>query len=1363
MYLSGAQQAPADLYTINEEGESDTSRQNSQDPESDASRQNSRKVSLPGEQTPQEGLQTISEDEDIRRARENVDDLPSSSEQHAQSGSQLMKQDQEVREADQVPVNSSSSWEQQQQRQHTHSSGREADQDVVISSPLDEQQHTQSSGREVDQEAVNISGDKHTTQLSGREADKNAVKISLPGDHHHAESLGPEVDQDAFKISLPGDQQHTQSSGIAADQGIVISSLPDQQLHTQSCGQDAVNPVILSEQHAQSYGQLRTGLQNFNADQEVHAVDESIIKVSLPGEMNTDVESNAAINLPSGSLRQAAVAFANESSGTQNLESQPGGTKDLSRAASEPDVSYDTLVKTAKQYQASQACTFWDDKAECYRWKPVCGTGPAKLGEYGNGIQMYFEFLRMLGFLFSLLFLLNGPLLALCRLGSFVDEDNFMYRFIGSLSVGNLGACASGGCQTWDDMQNRLIQPSGTHMLRDWTWWLGLLDAIAAGAVLLFGVVLSKWWLPRQKVKAAGRHITAGRFAVQVHGLPARIPHHTQYEEKLKEHFNQMLMEESNVKLLQQPPQLGQPHAVSEVVLVRQYEGAIGKFAEFGQLLLKLACFDANIKRAQTDKDVARFQKRKQDVEAKIKPLEQALESQIQQAEDERDVCGAYVVFRYEEYKDLILFKYRLSTSPLFRLCQRRKRCFFGKAIRVQQACEPSDIFWENLDCKARWRICRRTMTLVLTALSLVLCALLVLLTSFYSASRAAVPSQEVWVVKTGDISGVACWQVCDWQLYKDLSCNEEHDPSSFTAFDYTGTIPMPRNCAAQTIGSSGCHAERTWLSARFIEPQSVQCMKLRHNGLQKLEVYACSEASLPSSHGNYSTWRPEDHCVAMNDIMPSAGQRTISVQDINSQPLAVTPGDCTHPVSLEVAERAKTAAEQDGRAPESDSVVACFCTQKLREQGSQFRLPPYDTPEKELCQEWTFAKNVKLAKLVGTSLMVLSLNYLLMLLINFLVYREKHSSATTLCVSQMMKLFCAIFVNTGFMTLLINANIRGKLDSLPILGAILFKGNFHDFNAEWFVAVGSSLVLTMALQIFSTTMTSPIWSFIVHPIQVWWYRKAMGTQQMMNQLYVLPDFEFAYRMAQTMNVAFVTLMFSGGLPILHLLAAIYCMVAYWADKWCLLRGSRKPPAYNETIFILSSRLFYIAGFFHVVVAVLIYGNQTIFPSSWGSLQDLTGELIGMTVQEYDAVMRAYFVGTEEIRDELFNKYWQARSLDLGRNANWLLCVMLAIFLVYFALRLVWYWILRPLLGPFILTVRECCRKCAEKRIGTESRCLEPIDSVKKEKSVKGQTHLMSYNMSEHPKYHDVHVALVHARKRAASAQSCSPPGAESV
>jgi len=491
---------------------------------------------------------------------------------------------------------------------------------------------------------------------------------------------------------------------------------------------------------------------------------------------------------------------------------------------------------------------------------------------------------------------------------------------------------------------------------------------------------------------------------------------------------------------------------------------------------------------------------------------------------------------------------------------------------------------------------------------------------------------------------------------------------------------------------------------------------------------------------------------VAMKDIMPSTGQLAIgggSTQSLSSPPLVVTPGDCTHPVSLEVAKRAKTAAKQDDRAPESDSTVACFCTQQLGEQGSQFRLPPYDTEEKQLCEEWSIERNVQTSKLVGTSVLVLTLNYLLMLLINFLVYREKHSSATTLCVSQMTKLFCAIFVNTGLMTLLINANIRGKLDSLPILGAILFKGNFHDFNADWFATVGSSLVLTMALQIFSTTMTSPIWSFIVHPLQIWWYRKATGTQQMMNQLYVLPDFEFAYRMAQTMNVAFVTLMFSGGLPVLHLLAAAYCMVAYWADKWCLLHGSRKPPAYDETIFILSAKLFYIGSFIHVVIAVLIFGNQTIFPSAWGNLQDLTGKVIGMTVDEYDTVMRAYFVGTEDTRNKLFDKYWQARLLDLGRNANWLLCVMLIVFLVYFAVRVVWFWILRPLLGPFILTVRECCRKCAEKRIGTESRCLEPIDSVKKQKETRGETHLMSYKMEEHPKYHDVHVALAHARSRA--------------
>lgn len=60
----------------------------------------------------------------------------------------------------------------------------------------------------------------------------------------------------------------------------------------------------------------------------------------------------------------------------------------------------------AKKFMMETACTTGDGKP-----KKLVGTGPKDLGEYGVGVQLYFEFLSDMGWLWVFLFLFTIPML----------------------------------------------------------------------------------------------------------------------------------------------------------------------------------------------------------------------------------------------------------------------------------------------------------------------------------------------------------------------------------------------------------------------------------------------------------------------------------------------------------------------------------------------------------------------------------------------------------------------------------------------------------------------------------------------------------------------------------------------------------------------------------------------------------------------------------------------------------------------------------------------------------------------------------------------------------------------------------------
>ena len=69
---------------------------------------------------------------------------------------------------------------------------------------------------------------------------------------------------------------------------------------------------------------------------------------------------------------------------------------------------------------------------------------------------------------------------------------------------------------------------------------------------------------------------------------------------------------------------------------------------------------------------------------------------------------------------------------------------------------------------------------------------------------------------------------------------------------------------------------------------------------------------------------------------------------------------------------------------------------------------------EKQVCEDWLIDNSLKVAKVIGAAAAVLVINQLLLLIYEFLVAFERHSTVTEVAQSQFWKLFLAQMVNTA-------------------------------------------------------------------------------------------------------------------------------------------------------------------------------------------------------------------------------------------------------------------------------------------------------------------------------------------------------------
>jgi len=150
--------------------------------------------------------------------------------------------------------------------------------------------------------------------------------------------------------------------------------------------------------------------------------------------------------------------------------------------------------------------------------------------------------------------------------------------------------------------------------------------------------------------------------------------------------------------------------------------------------------------------------------------------------------------------------------------------------------------------------------------------------------------------------------------------------------------------------------------------------------------------------------------------------------------------------------------------------------------------------------------------------------------------------------------MFLVQFINTGIIILLVNADLQ--IEFLPNNFPIL-KGDYADFTIEWYRVVGTTIVLTMILNVFSPHFSNFCWMIFRGCKRCrdrgcsWDMRRTKKILQVdYENVYLGPEFLMEMRYSQILSNIYIVFTYSGGLPLLYVVAFLSFFATYWVDKF---------------------------------------------------------------------------------------------------------------------------------------------------------------------------------------------------------------------
>mmetsp|Transcript_22060 Transcript_22060/g.21240 ORF Transcript_22060/g.21240 Transcript_22060/m.21240 type:complete len:481 (+) Transcript_22060:2146-3588(+) len=275
-----------------------------------------------------------------------------------------------------------------------------------------------------------------------------------------------------------------------------------------------------------------------------------------------------------------------------------------------------------------------------------------------------------------------------------------------------------------------------------------------------------------------------------------------------------------------------------------------------------------------------------------------------------------------------------------------------------------------------------------------------------------------------------------------------------------------------------------------------------------------------------------------------------------------------------------------------------CYCLEQFNLINIKVNDIVFDDGEK-WCRDWLQIYTLVNSFTYIISLGISTVNVILKIILRYVSRLERAHTKTQETYSSMVKLFAVQYINTGIIILVVNLNLGIYIDWFPI-----FSGRYREFSVDWYRVVGSTLTLTMILNIFTPYLSYYGWLFLNVTKRCCDRRCSCDEkrtkkiiQKDYEDMYIGPEFLMEFRLSQILTNNFVTITYSAGIPFLYMVQFSSLFITYWLDKMLFLKYYKKPPSYDVNLTLDSIKLLKYAVLIHFIIGFIMYSNSTILSS----------------------------------------------------------------------------------------------------------------------------------------------------------------------
>lgn len=557
-------------------------------------------------------------------------------------------------------------------------------------------------------------------------------------------------------------------------------------------------------------------------------------------------------------------------------------------------------------------------------------------------------------------------------------------------------------------------------------------------------------------------------------------------------------------------------------------------------------------------------------------------------------VMAAFVTFNYSESMARCVEDYSFYQSFPFKYfcCLPQKMRLRGYNIHVEQAEEPADIYWENMETTVYRKLVPSIFANVGTFVLFIISFAIILQVAFY---------QREFSESTPDLS------FCTLDI-----------PLFFAGGD-SSLIP-----GLSFAGPPG--GDYQFYDGSCDVTQSGSFYGIFENGdtLQPAVPYSFSVCNGTLSGGN-NTVSLGNSTYTYSGMCPHKNQTVFC--------------PC---VDLDSNEKC-TSYDNSTTFPAS-TIAYCYCLDHLKSILSGGIMQVWDHIQTVGIDDKCYLFIIEYGSMISITyfavVCVVVINKLLKAQIRVSTRQEFYSSVGLQQESLLYKLFICCYLNLVVIVLTAFSRFDGQVPftsyeykDIPFKTILdtfgLFQGSFPDFTRAWYSTVGPFLIMIFILEFFTPMIPSLFSFYVSKPLfRMCYYvhiadmkTHIFANQYDLNLSQVGPVYDPVSTAAQLLIVLFFTMTFAPGLPILQLLGFLVFLLYARYDSHLFLRYYRRPNNVEEEVGKSILRMLPWAALIRLAVACWMYGNTDIFPSGI-----VDNPFIGSYKEAYISNMQKYSV-----------------------------------------------------------------------------------------------------------------------------------------